>query len=381
MKIVVAPDSFKGTLTAVEAADAIASGVLATMPNAEIIRLPLADGGEGTVEALVHAGNGRTLTARVHGPLGTRVDAAYGIIGGGEIAVIEMSAASGLTLVPPGQRNPAKTTTYGVGELIHAALDQKVRSIIVGVGGSATNDGGAGAIQALGARFLGVDGNELPPGGAALENLATIDLTKFIFQKNKVDVTVACDVQNPLVGPNGSSHVYGPQKGATPEMVIMLDRALARYAKVVKQTVGIDIADMPGGGAAGGLAAGLHAFLGARICSGVNLVLDALRFDEIARDADIIVTGEGRIDSQTLQGKTVSGVLERAKALSVPVVAFAGIVGEGIGDLHRAGLIQVYSLSEAVGEREAMSNAAYQLEQLARRSVSSFPLAERRRRQ
>jgi glycerate 2-kinase len=371
MKIIVAPDSFKGSLTAAQAADAIAEGVQSAIPLAEIITLPLADGGEGTVDALVNATGGQLLVVRVRGPLGDPVDAAYGLLGDGDTAVIEMSAAAGLGLVPAGLRNPLLTTTYGVGELIHAALVCGVRKIIVGVGGSATNDGGAGALQALGVRFLDASGRELPPGGVALANLDLIDLSGLVFPRGDVDILVACDVENPLVGPRGAAAVYGPQKGATTQMVELLDRALCRYAEVVSRTLNTNIADLPGGGAAGGLAAGLHAFLGAELRPGIDLVLDAVRFDEHTRDADLIITGEGRIDSQTLSGKTISGVLRRAHG--VPMIALAGSVGEGTDGLRDAGLTGIFSMtSEAVTEAYAMHNAASLLKQTAFHAVSSY---------
>lgn len=373
MKIIASPDSFKGTLTAVEAADAIARGISAALPEAEIVRLPLADGGEGTVEALVSSTGGRAIDTQVHGPLGEMVDAAYGILGDGETAVIEMSAAAGLTLVPAHLRNPLITTTYGVGELIHAALSQGIRRMIIGVGGSATNDGGAGALSALGARFVDSQGKELEPGGAALARLETIDLAKFTFPTGDVEVIVACDVQNPLIGPNGASHVYGPQKGATPEMVEILDSALLNYAKTIKRDYGRDIAKLPGAGAAGGLAGGLMAYLNAELKPGIEIVLDAIRFDEQARGADLIITGEGRLDVQTSYGKTISGVLKRGLAAGARVIAIAGSVGPGADRLHDLGLQAIFSITgESISQEDAMQNAATLLEKTTRDAVASF---------
>ncbi|MDO8630841.1 MAG: glycerate kinase, partial [Phycisphaerales bacterium] len=324
MKIVVAPDSFKGTLSAGEAADAITAGIRDVLPDAEIDEIPLADGGEGTVDALVVATGGRKLTERVNGPLLEPVDAPYGLLGDGETAVIEMSAAAGLSLLPARLRNPLLTTTSGVGELMEAALRQKPSKIIVGVGGSATNDGGAGAMQALGVRFLDHAGVELKPGGAALADLTSIDASGLRFPAGSVEVVVACDVRNPLIGPEGASVVYGPQKGATPEMVRVLDDALSNYAKVISKYLNKEVVNLPGGGAAGGLAAGLVAFLDARIEAGAELVMDLVGFDDRIRDVDLIVTGEGRIDRQTLYGKTISAVLARARDRGVPIIALAG---------------------------------------------------------
>jgi glycerate 2-kinase len=373
MKIIVSPDSFKGTLTAVEAAAAIARGVSAVLPEAEIVCLPLADGGEGTVEALVTATGGRTIVTQVCGPLGEIVDAAYGILGDADTAVIEMSAAAGLTLVPTHLRNPLITTTYGVGELIQAALSQGIRRMIIGVGGSATNDGGAGALSALGARFLDSQGKVLGSGGAALVRLETIDLANFTFPTGDVEVTIACDVQNPLIGPNGASYVYGPQKGAAPEMVEVLDQALSTYAGVIKRDHGLDIAVMPGAGAAGGLAGGLVAFLNAQLKPGIEIVLDAVRFDEQARGADLIITGEGRLDVQTSYGKTISGVLKRARAAGARVIAIAGSIGPGADRLRDLGLQAMFSISgKSVSEEDAMKNAAALLEKTTRDAVVSL---------
>ncbi|MDO8586047.1 MAG: glycerate kinase [Armatimonadota bacterium] len=372
MKVIVAPDSFKGTLTAAEAAAAIAAGVREAIPDADIVELPLADGGEGTVDALVSATRGRKLTRRVHGPLMEPVDATYGLLGANETAVIEMSAAAGLGLVPPDRRNPLITTTYGVGELIEAALTHNVRKIIIGVGGSATNDGGAGALWALGVRFVDSGGVELGPGGAALADLARIDASGLRFPRGAVDVVVACDVRNALIGPEGASAVYGPQKGATPEMVRILDGALSNYAKVIPKYLNKNVGDLPGGGAAGGLAAGLAAFLDARIEPGADLVLDAVGFDDRLRDADLIVTGEGRIDRQTLYGKTIAGVLRRAQAHRIPVIALAGCIGEGAEDLKSAGLAGIFALTEFASKEESIRNAADLLKRLAYQTILTF---------
>lgn len=328
MKIVIAPDSFKGSLTAFQAAEAIASGIRQACPHADIILLPLADGGEGTVEALLTATSGQRLTASMTGPLGSPVEAQYGLLGtDGQSAVIEMAAAAGLPLVPLHQRDPRQTTTYGVGELLMLAVNSGVKRIIIGLGGSATNDGGAGAMQALGVRFLDAHDSPLPGklGGADLAHLARIDVSGLRFPSS-IQVVIASDVTNPLLGPSGASAVYGPQKGADAAIIAELDAALTNYAAILKRDLGVDVASTPGAGAAGGLGAGLMAFLHAEMRSGIDLILDAAGFEEKARDADYVFTGEGRIDAQTLQGKTIAGVLKRCQSIGVPVIAFGGSV-------------------------------------------------------
>ncbi len=336
MKIVVAPDSFKGSLSASEAAEAMAAGIRQVCPHAEIIFVPLADGGEGTVEALVSATGGQRLTAIVTGPLGEPVEATYGLLGSdGQTAVIEMAAAAGLPLVSPQQRNPLLTTTYGVGELLLLAAQSGVKRIIVGLGGSATNDGGAGALQAMGVQFFDAQGDLLPKnlGGAALARLARIDINGLRFPFHAMEVVIASDVTNPLLGPNGASAIYGPQKGADASAVAELDAALTQYAAILARDLGKDVANRPGAGAAGGLGAGLMAFLNAEMQSGIDLVLDAAGFAEKVSEADWVFTGEGRIDAQTLQGKTIAGVLKRCQALGgIPVVAFGGSLDDAASD-------------------------------------------------
>lgn len=367
MKIVICPDSFKGSLSSVEAADAIARGInLGATARVETVKIPLADGGEGTVEALVRATSGEIRWASVHDPLGRPVRSFFGMLGDGETAAIEMAAASGLTILSEDERNPLITTTYGTGELIRAALDAGARKVVIGIGGSATNDGGAGAMAALGARFLDANGDNLLPGGAALADLTSIDVSGFIFPTGEVRVEVACDVTNPLTGPAGASAVYGPQKGATQEMVAQLDAALANYAQVIAANLNKDIADMPGAGAAGGLGAGLAAFLDAELRSGIDMVLDAARFDEALRGADLVITGEGRIDEQTAYGKTIGGVLKRAVAAGVPVVAVAGSVASDVTALYDAGLTAALSITPGpMTLAEAMSTAGDLLESVS----------------
>ncbi|MDQ2799053.1 MAG: glycerate kinase [Armatimonadota bacterium] len=333
MKLILAPDSFKGSLTAAEAADAMASGIRQVFPDAEVVLLPLADGGEGTVEALVLATDGRRQTAVVTGPFGEPVEASFGLLGPhGETAVVEMAAAAGLLLVPPDGRDPRCTTTYGVGELLRQAVNTGAARIIVGLGGSATNDGGAGAMQALGVRFLDAAGTPLPTPitGRDLARLTQIDMASLMLPN--VEIVIASDVTNPLLGPNGASAVYGPQKGADAAIVAELDAALANYAAVIQRDLGKDVTGLPGAGAAGGMGAGLMAFFDARMRSGIDLVLDTAGFNEKAAGADWLLTGEGQIDAQTLNGKAIMGVLTRCRPLGIPIIAFGGSVDDMAGD-------------------------------------------------
>jgi glycerate kinase len=330
MKIVIAPDSFKGNMTAKEASDAIEIGIRRIFPNAEIVKVPMADGGEGTVQALVDATNGKIVSAEVCDPLGNRIIANYGILGGSitpKTAVIEMATASGLPLVPRDKRNPMITTTYGTGELIKSALDNNCKALIVGIGGSATTDGGAGMAQALGVKLLDKDGKDIPRGGGGLKYLDKIDISHIDKRLSEITTTVACDVDNPLVGSRGAPAVFGPQKGATPEMVKLLDEYLDRYADIIKHDLGVDVKETPGAGAAGGLGAGLMAFLGAKLKSGIDIVIEASGLEQEIKNANIVITGEGKIDRQTIYGKTPIGVAKTAKKYGLPVIAFAGNIG------------------------------------------------------
>jgi glycerate kinase len=344
MRVLIAPDSFKGSLTALAAAQAMERGVREVFPQAEIFKVPIADGGEGTVEALVAATSGAIRRTWVHGPLQTPVEAFWGILGDGQTAVIEMASASGLPLVPRDKRDPRLTSTYGTGELIKAALDAGLTRLIIGIGGSATNDGGTGMAQALGVRFLDAEGLELPPGGGALAQLAQIDLTNLDPRLATADLLVACDVDNPLTGPRGASAIYGPQKGATPDMVPVLDAALARFAEVATQATGRDVATLPGAGAAGGLGAGLLFFTPARLSPGVKIVLEATGFGELARTADLVITGEGCTDAQTAMGKAPVGVAAMAKTWGVPVLCLSGGLGIGAEDVLALGIDALMSI-------------------------------------
>jgi glycerate kinase len=345
MKIIVAPDSFKGTLSAFKAAQAMARGAQRAYPEALIVEMPIADGGEGTMDVLVAANRGRRPIYAVTGPLGKREAACIGYLGPDyRTAVVETAEAAGLGLIPKSKRNPRITTTYGVGQMLGFAVKAGATRIIVGLGGSATNDGGAGAMAALGARFLDASGAVLPPGGAALARLYRIDLSDFQFPFEQVPITVASDVQNPLIGPQGASFVYGPQKGADAAAVAELDAALTHYAQIIHRDLGIDIANTPGSGAAGGLGAALLAFLHAEFRPGIDVVLDAAGFDAQLRDTDLVLTGEGKIDSQTLNGKAISGLLARCRHAGVPLIAFGGTV-----DSAAAALLQSQGLTQAVG--------------------------------
>lgn len=346
MKIVIAPDSFKGNLTAREVADAIEVGIRRIMPDVEIVKVPMADGGEGTVQALVDATSGEIITAEVTDPLGNRINAVFGILGNREpkTAVIEMASASGLPLVPLDKRNPMITTTYGTGELILKTLDIGCKRLIIGIGGSATVDGGAGVAQALGIRLIDKDGNDIPRGGGGLKYLDRIDISGIDQRLKETEIIVACDVDNPLVGPRGASAVFGPQKGATPEMVEQLDMFLDRYADIIKRDLAVDVKYAPGAGAAGGLGAGLMAFFKAQLKSGIDIVISASGLENSLKDADLVITGEGKIDRQTIYGKTPIGVAKSAKKYGLPVIAFAGNINTDSNVVYENGIDGLMSI-------------------------------------
>lgn len=366
MRVIVCPDSFKDCLSAAAVAAALAQGVRRACPDAEIVELPVADGGEGTVDALVAATGGSARRTTVTGPLGEPVEAAWGVLGDGRTAVLEMAAASGLELVPVGQRDPRVTTTHGTGELVRAALDEGVRKLIIGIGGSATNDGGTGLAAALGARLLDAAGHPLAPGGAALAELDRIDPEGLDPRLTAVEIRVACDVDNPLCGPRGASHVYGPQKGASPQVVEQLDAALAHYAEVLERDLGQAVAELPGAGAAGGLGAGLVAFCGASLEPGIEIVLEAVGFDQQLPGTDLLLTGEGRLDPSTLSGKTIHGILRHAVPTGVPVVAIGGAVSGDPAAFLAAGLTAALALpNRPMTLDEALAEAPELLAQAA----------------
>ena len=363
MKIVIAPDSFKESLSALQVAAAIEAGMREVWPSATYVKLPVADGGEGTVQAMIDATGGARIAAHVTGPLGEPIAAFYGHTG--ELAVIEMAAASGLESVPPARRNPLVTTSRGTGELIRLALDAGARRFVLGVGGSATNDGGAGMLQALGVRLLDAAGRDIGPGGGALAGLARIDASGLDPRVRASEFHIACDVSNPLVGPRGASAIFGPQKGATPEMVAQLDANLAHYAGIVSRDVGQDVAGLPGAGAGGGIAAAMVAFLGGRLRPGIEIVTEAVGLDAVVRDADLVVTGEGRIDSQTVNGKTPMGVARVAARHRVPVIGIGGSLAADANAVHAHGIAAVFAavarpctLPEALAAGEANLRSA-----------------------
>lgn len=339
MRIIIAPDSFKESLAAPEVAQAIAEGVKRVFPEAETLSVPLSDGGEGLTSTLVAATGGREFSATVTGPLGEPVRASWGLLGDGLTAVVEMAQASGLFLVPTEKRNPFITTTYGTGELIQQALATGCRRLIVGIGGSATNDGGAGMAQAMGVRLVDSKGKDIPFGAAGLEQLEQIDIRGLAPQSKDVEILVACDVDNPLCGPRGASAVYAPQKGATPEMIPRLDAALGRLAEIIARDLGRDVKELPGAGAAGGLGAGLVAFLGGNLRRGIDLVMEAVKLEEtLAAGADLVITGEGEINGQTVYGKVPIGVSRLAARYNIPVVALVGSIGPGANSVLEHGI-------------------------------------------
>ncbi|MCM3706042.1 MULTISPECIES: glycerate kinase [Cytobacillus] len=367
MKIVIAPDSFKESLSALEAANAIERGVKSIFPNAKYKRMPMADGGEGTVQSLVDATNGRVIERTVTGPLGEPVQAFFGLMGDGKTAVIEMAAASGLHLVPPEKRNPLHTSTRGTGELIAAAMDTGVKHIIIGIGGSATNDAGAGMIQALGGKLLDKTGTEIGPGGGSLAELSSIDMSNLDSRLRGVHIEVACDVDNPLTGPRGASAIFGPQKGATPEMVGLLDRNLSHFADVVEHELGKAFREIEGAGAAGGIGGSLLAFLNADLKRGIDIVLEAVNFEDEVKDADLVITGEGRIDSQTIFGKTPIGVAKVAKKHGIPVMGLAGSLSDDSHIVHEHGIDALFSIVPGViSLPDAFKEAEVYMERTAR---------------
>ncbi|WP_318469810.1 glycerate kinase [Photobacterium leiognathi] len=376
MKIIIAPDSYKESLTAMEVATAIENGFRQVIPNAEYIKLPMADGGEGTVQSLVDASNGTIIERSVTGPLGEQVNGFFGLMGDGKTAIIEMAAASGLHLVSPELRNPMLTTSFGTGELILAALDKGVEHIIVGIGGSATNDGGIGMAQALGVRFLDENNKQISYSGGALDRLHRIDISNIDPRLVSVKLEVACDVDNPLCGEKGASQVFGPQKGATPEMVTQLDNNLAHYAEIIKRDLGKNVKDMAGAGAAGGMGAALLGLFNAQLRPGIEIVMDAVNLADVLQDADLVITGEGRIDSQTIHGKTPIGVARTAKRFNKPVIGIAGCLSYDCNVVHEHGIDAVFSVvPRSVSQAEALAEAAINVELTARNVAAIYALA------
>ena len=359
MKLLFAPDSFKGSLTAIQITDILAKVAARHFPGAETVSIPVADGGEGTTDALLRADFGQKYMIPVTGPLFEKEEASWGMLGDGETAVMEMAQASGLPYVAEAHRDPRNTTTYGTGEMIKNAIEQGATKLLIGIGGSATNDGGMGMLAALGARFTDEQGNDVTPVGGNLGKVAHADFSRLMPALRDVELTVICDVTNPLLGETGATWVYGPQKGATPEIRDELETGMAHYAEVVSAAVGRDIASFPGAGAAGGLGAALGGVLGAQLKSGIDAVLEAVNFDKKLNNVDLVVTGEGRIDGQSVNyGKVPVGVAKRCAAHGIPVIAIVGGIGpgaEGLFDLCES-TIQT-TVTGPMELSEAMENA------------------------
>ena len=378
MRIVVAPNAFKGSLTAIEASEAMRRGIKKVLPYSVVDEIPIADGGDGTVQALLKAIGGRFLKKRVTGPLGKQILAEFGILSDGKTAVIEMAAASGLAMLHPGELNPLVTTTYGTGELIKAALDEGCSSIILGIGGSATSEGGINMAQALGVRFKDVSGNEVGWGAQVLKDIRSIDMSGLDPRLRETEILVACDVDNPLCGLEGAAHVYGPQKGATPEMISDIDVGLAHLAEIINSDLGVDVRTFPGSGASGGLGAGLVAFFGAKLNSGSKIILEACNLEERIRHAQLVFTGEGELNLQTLHGKAPMAVIGVASKVGVPVIAVTGSIGEGAEALYKNGLdAMVCTLPKPITLQKAMQSAEVLLEEAMERVMRLIVLCRK----
>ncbi|ENM3752719.1 glycerate kinase [Vibrio cholerae] len=366
MKVVIAPDSFKESLTAKQVCDSIQTGLARVWHDAKFVAIPVADGGEGTVQSLVDATQGRLVEVKVMGPQGKRVEAFYGMLGDNQTAVIEMAAASGLHHVPLAQRDPKLTTSFGTGELIRHALDQGVTKLIIGLGGSATNDGGVGMLAALGARFTNADGDPIQLTGGGLRELTHIDLQDFDPRLQHCDILVACDVNNPLCGDKGASAVFGPQKGATPEDIQLLDGALRQFGLLTAKVTGKMVLESAGAGAAGGMGAALLAYTEARLRPGIEIVLETVQLAHQVSDADLVITGEGRIDSQTVHGKTPMGVAKVAKRFDVPVLALCGCTDHNYQAVYQCGIDAVFAaVPRAMSLEDALKESDFNLADLA----------------
>ena len=365
-KVVIAPDSFKESLTALEVAEAVETGFKKVFPNWEYVKVPMADGGEGTVQSLVDATDGFIKEVEVLDPLGRKIEASYGISGDGKQAIIEMATASGLELLKQSERDAMQATSWGLGDLICSALDEGVERILIGIGGSATNDAGAGMIQRLGGKLLDAEGKQIPYGGVALSKLQTIDLLELDARLSDIEIEVACDVNNPLTGPGGASYIYGPQKGADEEQIKELDQNLKHFAEIIRKDLDIDIEKEPGAGAAGGVGGALLAFLGAELRSGGELITEWIALEDIIKNADLVITGEGGINHQTVYGKTPVIVSKLAKKYQIPVIALVGSISEGYEKVYEHGIDAVFSvLSEVTDLEEALKTAPQNVERTA----------------
>ena len=371
-KIIIAPDSFKGSLTSIEVANAMEEGIKKVFPNCEIVKTAIADGGEGTTETLVNALNGEKVKVKVHDPLMRPIEVEYGLVDNGRTAVIEMAAASGITLLRKQEQNPAITTTFGTGEIIKDALKCGCRSFLIGIGGSATNDAGTGMLKALGYRFLDKNGNETDGTGKSLHSICSIDKSGAMPELKDANFTIACDVNNPFSGPNGAASVYAPQKGANKQMVKELDEGLESFRKLIETETEIDLNTVSGAGAAGGLGGGFVAFLNAQLKPGIEMVLEAVDFDKHLQNADLVITGEGKLDKQTGMGKAAIGVLDAANKRNVPVIAIGGSI-EDIENLNKRGFLSLFSIvpypismEEAMHKESARKNTVQTTEQIMR---------------
>ena len=375
---VLSPDSFKESVTAEQACQAMQRGIRKVYPDAVCISVPMADGGEGTVDALIAAQGGQKIECEVTGPLASqKIQTYFGLVDGRKTAIIEMAKANGIHLLEPAQRNPLLTTTLGTGEMIKAALDLGVSKIIIGLGGSVTNDAGAGMTQALGVKFLDATGCDAAVGGGQLDQIKKIDLSGLDARLAQTEIIIASDVNNPLCGANGASYVFGPQKGATPEIVKTLDNNLSHFAKLVEQQLGIDCREIAGAGAAGGLGFGLMVFTGAKIRSGVELVIEQTKLADKIAQADYVLTGEGKIDFQTKFGKTPFGVAQVAKQFNKPVIAFAGVVGDGIDELYDLGFSQIIGINPPeISMEHAIVHASMYLEEAVEQYVRNYNFNE-----
>ena len=369
-KILIASDSFKGAASALEVCNAIENGIKQVCPKVETIKIPMADGGEGTVESLIAATKGRLIIKTVTNPLGGKVKAKFGILGDNKTAVIEMAEASGLQLVPPEKRDPLKTTTYGTGELIKYAMEKGAKRFIIGIGGSATVDGGAGMAQALGAKLVDKRGKKIGFGGGSLSKLSKIDISSMDERIKACDFEVACDVDNPLCGTKGAAYVYGPQKGATKAQIPKLDGALSHFACIIRRDIGVKVENLAGAGAAGGLGAGLVAFLGAHLKSGIEMVINASDIERCIQDVDLVITGEGRIDGQTIFGKTPIGVAKLAKKYGKPVIGICGIVGEGYEKVYKNGIdVIITEFNSSLITQEQISQCKRLIQQVTANAI------------
>lgn len=379
MKILIAPDKFRESLSSIKVAKAIERGIKKVDKNIETVLCPIADGGEGTVDALVAATSGRYVICDATGPLGEKISVKYGVLGDNKTAVVEMAAASGLWLVPQDKRNPLYTTTYGTGDMVRSALDFGVGKVIVGIGGSSTTDGGMGMAQALGIKFYDKEGNELGHGGIQLEKLYKVDMKNRDPRVSRTIFEVACDVDNPLTGSKGAAYVYSPQKGANPDEVKRLDEGLKNFTKVIKRDLGKDVENLKGAGAAGGLGAGLVAFLDAKLRPGVDIVMETINLRKRIENVDLAITGEGSTDIQTLMGKAPTGIINIAKELKVPVVIISGSVADDMSKLHESGVDAIFSIvPRPISLKESFRNASLYLEKTAEEVIRLFTAAKRK---